>query len=172
MRLLWLLALVAPMVVPGEAAACPPGPCSKYQLRVPHPTEAVVNTYRRTIRATPPRSFDHRQLATFLATSSWDPVILELTEDALPPRTLRLVQPHRAIRAPHPTDRTADRSVLLREITRRKGTTYVAVDGQYFALIRCADDKQRATSCLKRVDELPEAEAEVIRPKQRFATPP
>jgi len=162
MRIAWLLALLT-ILAAREAAACPPGPCLKYRRSAP--VEAVVATYRRSVRALPPARFDRRRIEQFLTDSVWIPASVMATPiETLPAPTLRFVQPSRAARA-----RLTERAVLVREVERRRGTIYVAVDGEYFALVRCTDEARRATTCLERAGALPEEDAE---PSHRFATPP
>jgi hypothetical protein len=58
--------------------------------------------------------------------------------------------------------------VLIREIERRIGNTYVSVDGDYFMLARCGN-----TSCLTRVNALPEEDFEpTAEDLHQYAQPP
>jgi hypothetical protein len=152
-----LIALVMLVVVAGltDAHACPPGPCNKYRNRFNQPTSTLVTRYRRATRALPPASFDRRQLAWFLEATAWIPDTTVPVVRGPGSNTLRLIQAANVRRPP-----STDRFVLIRELERRGGATYVAVDGIYYRLDRCDN-----TSCLTHVGALPEAE------QQRFVLP-
>lgn len=150
-----------------EAAACPPpGPCTKYKF--PQQVEARVMTYRRTSPALPPGRFDRAALTRFLAAATWSPThVVHLarldpsgagTGAAPVPQTVRFVPASAARRT------VDDRLVIVRQLEQVDGRTYVAIDGTYYELARCADGK-RQTSCLTYVGALPQ-------PTAKFATPP
>lgn len=141
-----------------RADACPPGPCNKYK-RVP-PTEAAVLSYKRAVRGVAPTRFDRAALAKFLSTSAWVPDGGQaLTPNTIPARTVRFFRPDQPRRRDEP-----DRIVIIRQIEKRKGLTYVEVDGDFFTLSRCTDTRY---TCLNFAGALPEVET-----KQKFATPP
>ncbi len=141
-----------------DAAACPPpGPCNKYRQ---FPVEAQPMMYRRAVRATPPARFDRRALARFLTAAAWIPETSAPAPGTVPARTVRFV-------AADQVERTTDRAVIVRQLERRNGTTYVEIDGVFFSLEQCRDGR-RASSCLTRVGPLPDVE----RTTKRFSTPP
>jgi hypothetical protein len=160
---LWLLdplimsrSLVVAIVVgafAAPAAACPPGPCSKYRhLEAPPPV--VITTYRRAIRDTPP-AFDRKKVIAFLTGASWDPVIPPQPASAsmFPPPFapwIRFVEAARMTKAM--LGDVGARTVLIREISSDDGVTFVGVDGQMFALERCKDVANDWSSCLVRRD--------------------
>lgn len=143
-----------------DAAACPPGPCNKYrQFPV---VEVQPMLYRRAVRETPPARFDRRALARFLTAAAWIPDTSTPQPGTIPARTVRFVSADRI-------ERTTDRAVIVRQLERRNGTTYVEIDGVFFSLSQCRDGR-RASSCLTRVGALPEPE--VTTKTHKFATPP
>jgi hypothetical protein len=141
----------------GVATACPPGPCLKYQRRQ---VEAEALQYRRTVRGVPPARFDRNAIARFLSSSAWIPEGIAMNEDTLPARTVRF------FRADQQGRNTTDRVVIIRQIERRNGMTYVQIDDAFFTLTRCTD-RRRMSACLNRAGALPEAES-----VNKFATPP
>jgi len=141
-----------------EAAACPPGPCSKYRRVAPVEAQAVV--YRRAARGMPPR-FDRRALARFLSRAGWLPELTPAEPNTLPARTVLFVAAADVQRS----NTTTDRLVILRRLEKRKGSTYVEMDGQFFELAPCLGNR-RMFACLNRVDALPEADT------KQFAAPP
>lgn len=150
-----------------EAAACPPGPCDKYRMRPPQVLEATVLRYRRATPARPPARFDRAALTRHLASATWIPVQtapvpidVDQRVEIVEPALVHFVTPAGARRVPD----LRDRLVLVRQLELVEGRTYVAVDGVYYELVRCADGKT-PTSCLVHVGALPQ-------PRTRFATPP
>jgi hypothetical protein len=150
-----------------EAAACPPGPCTKYR-QLPS-LEATVLRYRRATPVRPPTRFDRAALTRYLATSSWLPVqTAPLAVDVdqrvqiVDPPIVQFVAPATARRAVD----LRDRVVLVRQLELVDGRTYVAIDGVYYELVRCADGKT-PTSCLVHVGALPQPQV-----RTKFATPP
>lgn len=142
--ILLLLAFAEP------AFACPaPGPCLKYR-RMPPPATGPVQVYASTNRFMP-QSFDRARVQRYLDGSLW-------TETS-PRNGLRSIE--FASAATVNRTRASNRLVLIREIERRRGLTYVSVDGAYYALTRCPNSQ---AACLVAAT-LPE-------PDSRFATPP
>ena len=143
-----ILVVVMALLTSAEAIACPPGPCLKYR-RLARP-QAPVSVYRMISRGVAPPRFDRRWLTRFLDGSVW-------TEATGP--TQRTIEFRTAANVDRPTN---TRMVLIRELEQRNGTTYVAVDGIFYALGRC-----KGATCLTLVGPLPDEAS-----RQRFATPP
>jgi hypothetical protein len=143
-RLVLLVGLALAGLAP-SAEACPPGPCNKYR----HMTRPVVTprptVYLRTIAGVAP-AFSYRSIAGFLSGSTWDPMLVRTTANAVvaPSPKLRFKIANVARR---PIDSSV-RSVLIRRIERRAGLTLVEVDGDVFALARCGSVR-RPIACLK-----------------------
>lgn len=150
MRRLVLLVGIALLGLALSAEACPPGPCLKYR----HLTRPVVTprpmVYMRTI-AGPVPAFSYRNMARFLASSTWDPMPTPTPVNmvAAPSPKLRFRFANAARR---PVDSSV-RSVLIRRIERRDGATLVEVDGDVFALARCGSVR-RPLACLTLRDDL------------------
>lgn len=159
MRIAALLLMMTVGLV--EAAACPPGPCNKYR-QVPVEAEPVV--YRRAVRGAPPVRFDLRAIVRFLSASTWLPELTPIVANTpfghmTPARNVRFV-------AASNVRPSSDRLVIVRQIERRNGTTYVEIDGVFFELARCLGGR-RAFGCLNRVGSLPDEKT-----TKQFATPP
>jgi len=158
---LWLL-IACTVAVETPAFACPPGPCLKYRrMRPPPPVQSPVTTYVLAGRPRrPPLRASTRQIQRFLDGSTWSELA---PSQSL--RTLELVSAAR-IRRDQRIWQANYLRVLLRQIERRRGAVYVAVDDAFYQLVACRTGANRGTSCLVRVDELPPE------PDARFATPP
>ena len=153
-----LIAVLLLLVTAGlvTAAACPPGPCNKYRQ---FPVEDQPTMYRRSVRGAAPARFDRAAIARFLAAGTWEPHGLISVGNVVPARPLRFYRGEQLTNGS-----VAERLVIIRQIDRRNGYTYVEVDGVFFLLSRC----ERRFACLEQVGSLPEP----MSAKKRFATPP
>jgi len=154
-----LLASLACVVLDGQVAACPPGPCLKHR-RMPPPVVEVGRYMLSGPSRVPPARFGRQRLQRFLDGSVW----IEQAPRYGPVRAIELTSAAR-IRRDDRVRPTNLRRVLIRELELRNGNVYVAIDAVYYLLARCGN-RGRVTSCLSMVGELPAAA------QQRFATPP